>query len=268
MWSGEGEGGREGSEGDKRKEGEEGNGGEEGRTGGRKEESEATPRGGKGEAQEGWRFKLYQLDVEGQWDDKGTGFLTIKNDEVRKEGGRGGGREAAEGHRWECQGSTHRLPLPLVQRLGGTAFQASKEDDGSVLLNLRIQPEDIYQRQVGARRGGRARERGGRWCGGRSRGAGRTRGGGRNVPRSHGPTFFFPLPPSLPRALPPSLPGRQHHHVDRAGRARQGPLRHGPLLPGRAGLSAHLVGEGGEGGRGGLEGARGGADQTAWRRVG
>jgi hypothetical protein len=46
MWSGEGEGGREGSEGDKRKEGEEENGGEEGRTGGRKEESEATPRGG------------------------------------------------------------------------------------------------------------------------------------------------------------------------------------------------------------------------------
>lgn len=38
--------------------------------------------GGRGEAQEGWRFKLYQLDSEGQWDDKGTGFLTIKNDEV------------------------------------------------------------------------------------------------------------------------------------------------------------------------------------------
>lgn len=38
---------------------------------------------------EGWRFKLYQLDAEGQWDDKGTGYVTIKNDEVgvpRKQG--------------------------------------------------------------------------------------------------------------------------------------------------------------------------------------
>lgn len=31
---------------------------------------------------EGWRFKLYQLDAEGQWDDKGTGYVCIKNDEV------------------------------------------------------------------------------------------------------------------------------------------------------------------------------------------
>ena len=38
--------------------------------------------GGGGGQPEGWRFKLYQLDNEGQWDDKGTGFLTIKNDEV------------------------------------------------------------------------------------------------------------------------------------------------------------------------------------------
>lgn len=45
--------------------------------GGNKKPSSATAT-----AMEGWRCKLYQLDSEGQWDDKGTGFLTIKNDEV------------------------------------------------------------------------------------------------------------------------------------------------------------------------------------------
>jgi hypothetical protein len=41
--------------------------------------------GGPEKRKDGWRFKLYQLNADGQWDDRGTGFLSIKVDEVRRE---------------------------------------------------------------------------------------------------------------------------------------------------------------------------------------
>jgi protein phosphatase-4 regulatory subunit 3 len=67
------------------------------------------------ESKDGWRVKVYQLNLEGQWDDKGTGHVQCATN--------------AEGH----------------------ALLVKAEDEGdTVLLDARIVQEDIYQKQGGS----------------------------------------------------------------------------------------------------------------------
>ncbi|OQR68603.1 serine/threonine-protein phosphatase 4 regulatory subunit 3-like [Tropilaelaps mercedesae] len=61
------------------------------------------------------RVKLYLLNAERQWDDKGTGYVSS----------------------------------PFVESLGGISLVVRAEIDGSLLLESRVQPETVYQRQQG-----------------------------------------------------------------------------------------------------------------------
>lgn len=63
----------------------------------------------------GWRVKLYQLESEGSWLDQGTGFVECKY-------------------------------IPNIQ---APALIVQNEDDGMLLLQAKIQCEDIYERQGG-----------------------------------------------------------------------------------------------------------------------
>lgn len=59
------------------------------------------------------RVKLYALNAERQWDDRGTGHVTSQ----------------------------------IVDRLRGTSLVVRAEADGALLLESRIQPDTAYQKQ-------------------------------------------------------------------------------------------------------------------------
>ncbi|CAM9804549.1 unnamed protein product, partial [Discosporangium mesarthrocarpum] len=61
----------------------------------------------------GWRVKLYQLNEEGQWDDRGTGHISCR----------------------------------FVESIGGTALVVLSEQNGRELLQSKVVDEDVYQRQ-------------------------------------------------------------------------------------------------------------------------
>ena len=63
----------------------------------------------------GWRVKLYQLETEGSWLDQGTGFV-------------------------ECK---------FISEIRAPALIVKNEDNDEVLLQSKIQCEDIYERQGG-----------------------------------------------------------------------------------------------------------------------
>lgn len=67
------------------------------------------------ESLEGWRVKLYQLECEGSWLDQGTGFV-------------------------ECK---------YVPSIRAPALIINSEGNTEVLLQSKIQCEDIYERQGG-----------------------------------------------------------------------------------------------------------------------
>ncbi|CAM9143781.1 unnamed protein product, partial [Phaeothamnion confervicola] len=70
--------------------------------------------GGPAPPKQGWRVKVYELNSEGQWDDKGTGHI-------------------------QCR---------VVEALGGPALCVSSEaDDSRQLVCSRVIDGDVYQRQ-------------------------------------------------------------------------------------------------------------------------
>ncbi len=70
-------------------------------------------KGEEGEKVKGWRVKLYVLNVEGQWDDQGTGYITCKE----------------------------------IKNGGGKAFLVLSEEDEKELLQCTVVDDDVYQRQ-------------------------------------------------------------------------------------------------------------------------
>eukprot|EP00612_Vaucheria_litorea_P005847 CAMPEP_0171466924 /NCGR_PEP_ID=MMETSP0945-20130129/9613_1 /TAXON_ID=109269 /ORGANISM="Vaucheria litorea, Strain CCMP2940" /LENGTH=892 /DNA_ID=CAMNT_0011995239 /DNA_START=408 /DNA_END=3086 /DNA_ORIENTATION=- len=63
--------------------------------------------------QKGWRVKLYQLNIEGQWDDKGTGYICCKR----------------------------------LESLGEMGLHVINEVDSTDLLQSKLLEDDVYQRQ-------------------------------------------------------------------------------------------------------------------------